>query len=140
VFNPFGQSGCSRKERGQERGQTIVWILLKNPSDQKATVKKTISDVSLDHSNRVQSKLARKNSRHFSGIFAHPQKQGVFQRNQFGSRSGGPRQSHPQTNAGHTTEISRALHQKPAGVVEAFRRRRKPTRRQQTGQVATFIY
>jgi hypothetical protein len=65
----------------QMRGQAIVWILLKNPSDQKATVKKTMSDVSLDHSNRVQTKLARKNSRHFSRTFAYLQKEGVFQRN-----------------------------------------------------------
>ena len=57
-------------------------ILLKNPSDQKETVKKTISDVSLDPSNRVQVNLARKNSRHFSCVFADLQKQGVFQQNQ----------------------------------------------------------
>jgi len=37
-------------------------ILLKKPSDQKETLQKTISDVSLDDSNRVQTKLARKHS------------------------------------------------------------------------------
>ena len=57
-------------------------ILLKKPSDQKETLQKTISDVSLDDSNRVQTKLARKHSRHSSSILGHLQKQGVFQRNQ----------------------------------------------------------
>jgi hypothetical protein len=56
-------------------------ILLKNPSGQKVTVKKTISDVSPGNSNRVQTKLARKNSRHFSRIFTHLQKRGVLQQN-----------------------------------------------------------
>ena len=56
-------------------------ILLKNPSDQKDTAKRTISDVSLDHSNRVQTRLARKNFRHFSRIFAHRPKEGVLQQN-----------------------------------------------------------
>src|ERR1035437_8569188 len=56
-------------------------ILLKNPSGQKVTVKKTISDVSPGNSNRVQTKLARKNSRHFSCIFTHLQKGGVLQQN-----------------------------------------------------------
>jgi hypothetical protein len=59
----------------------LVLILLKNPSGQKATVKKTISDVSLGHSNRVQTKSARKNSRHFSYILTHLQKEGVLQQN-----------------------------------------------------------
>jgi hypothetical protein len=58
-------------------------ILLKNPSDQKVTVKKTISDVSPGNSNRVQTKLARKNSRHFSCIFTHLQKGGVLQQNHY---------------------------------------------------------
>ena len=62
-------------------GRYLSLILLKNPSGQKATVKKTISDVSPDHSNRVQTKLARKNSRHFSYIFTHLQKRGVLQQN-----------------------------------------------------------
>jgi hypothetical protein len=53
-------------------------ILLKNPSGQKATVEKTISDVSTGHSNRVQTKLARKNSRHFAYIFAYLQEWGFF--------------------------------------------------------------
>src|ERR1019366_8041980 len=57
-------------------------ILLKNPSGQKVTVKNTISDVSPGNSNRVQTKLARKNSRHFSCIFTHLQKRGVLQQNQ----------------------------------------------------------
>jgi hypothetical protein len=56
-------------------------IRLKNPSGQKVTVKKTISDVSPGNSNRVRTKLARKNSRHFSCIFTHLQKQGVLQQN-----------------------------------------------------------
>src|ERR1035437_10392524 len=56
-------------------------ILLKNPSGQKVTVKKTISDVSPGNSNRVQTKLARKNSRQFSCIFTHLQKRGVLQQN-----------------------------------------------------------
>src|ERR1035437_5407193 len=62
--------------------QTTALILLKNPSGQKVTVKKTISDVSPDNSNRVQTKLARKNSRQFSCIFTHLQKRGVLQQNQ----------------------------------------------------------
>jgi hypothetical protein len=70
-----------------ERGQPIAWIRLKNPSGQKVTVKKTISDVSPGNSNRVRTKLARKNSRHFSCIFTHLQKQGVLQQNQHGLRS-----------------------------------------------------
>ena len=57
-------------------------ILLKNPSGQKVTVKKTISDISPGNSNRVRTKLARKNSRHFSCIFTHLQKRGVLQQNQ----------------------------------------------------------
>src|ERR1017187_695276 len=57
-------------------------ILLKNPTGQKATVKRTISDVSLGHSNRVQTKLARKNFQHFSYIFTHLQNRGVLQQNQ----------------------------------------------------------
>jgi len=61
----------------------IVLILLKNPSGQKVTVKKTISDVSPGNSNRVQTKLARKNSRHFSRIFTHLQKRGVLQQNPY---------------------------------------------------------
>jgi hypothetical protein len=56
-------------------------ILLKNPSGQKVTVKKTISDVSPGNSNRVQTKLTRKNSRQFSCIFTHLQKGGVLQQN-----------------------------------------------------------
>jgi hypothetical protein len=39
-------------------------------------VKKATSNVFLNYSNRVQTKLARKNSRLFSFIFAHLQKQG----------------------------------------------------------------
>src|ERR1035437_4847273 len=57
-------------------------ILLKNPSGQKVAVKKTISDVSPGNSNRVQTKLARMNSRQFSCIFTHLQKRGVRQQNQ----------------------------------------------------------
>ena len=64
------------------RGILTIRILLKNPSGKKATVKKTISDVSPDHSNRLQTKLARKNYRHFSYIFAHLQEWGVLQQNQ----------------------------------------------------------
>src|ERR1035438_7001665 len=56
-------------------------ILLKNLSGKKATVKKTTSDVFPDHSNRLQTKLARKNYRHFSYIFAHLQEWGVLQQN-----------------------------------------------------------
>jgi hypothetical protein len=56
-------------------------ILLKNPSGKKATVKKTTSDVSPGHSNRLQTKLARKNYRHFSYIFAHLQEWGVLKQN-----------------------------------------------------------
>ena len=59
-------------------------ILLKNPSGQKMTVKKTISDVSPGDSNRVQTKLARKNSRHLSCILTQLQKWGVLQQNQHG--------------------------------------------------------
>src|ERR1035437_2203537 len=64
------------------RPNVTLSILLKNPSGQKVTVKKTISDVSPGNSNRVQTKLARKNSRHFSCIFTHLQKGGVLQQNQ----------------------------------------------------------
>jgi hypothetical protein len=72
---------------GHEIGVTSPHsILLKNPSDQKEAVKKTMSDVSLDHSNRVQTKLARKNARHFSCISAYLQKQGVFQQNRMWRR------------------------------------------------------
>src|ERR1035437_9653920 len=56
-------------------------ILLKNPSGQKETVKRTISDVSLGHSNRVQTKLARNNFQHFSYSFTHLQNRGVLQQN-----------------------------------------------------------
>src|SRR5664280_1071335 len=59
-------------------------ILLKNPSGQKETVKRTISDVSLGHSNRVQTKLARKNFQHFSYSFTHLQNRGVLQQNRYG--------------------------------------------------------
>jgi WD40 repeat protein len=62
-------------------GMALPLILLKNPSGQKVTVKKTISDVSPGNSNRVQTKLARKNSRQFSCIFTHLQKRGVLQQN-----------------------------------------------------------
>src|ERR1019366_2768103 len=69
-------------------------ILLKNPSGQKVTVKKTISDVSPGDSNRVQTKLARKNSRHFSCIFTHLQKRGVLQQNRECHVSAGRRSPH----------------------------------------------
>src|ERR1035438_7044687 len=59
-------------------------ILLKNPSGKKATVKKTTSDVSPGHSNRLQTKLARKTYRHFSYIFAHLQEWGVLKQNLYG--------------------------------------------------------
>src|SRR5664280_313158 len=62
------------------RGKGMLLILLKNPSGQKETVKRTISDVSLGHSNRVQTKLARKNFQHFSYSFTHLQNRGFFSR------------------------------------------------------------
>src|ERR1035437_9003418 len=75
---PSAQAGGTR---GLGKNMTIS-IRLKNPSGQQVTVKKTISDVSPGNSNRVQTKLARKNSRHFSCIFTHLQKRGVLQQNQ----------------------------------------------------------
>src|ERR1019366_3938830 len=70
------------REAASGSGGLMYLILLKNPSGQKATVKRTISDVSLGHSNRVQTKLARKNFQHFSYIFTHLQNRGVLQQNQ----------------------------------------------------------
>src|ERR1035437_8910458 len=67
--------------RTASRRNMTFSIRLKNPSGQKVTVKKTISDVSPGNSNRLRTKLARKNSRHFSCIFTHLQKQGVLQQN-----------------------------------------------------------
>src|ERR1019366_9377748 len=69
------------REAASGSGGLMYLILLKNPSGQKATVKRTISDVSLGHSNRVQTKLARKNFQHFSYIFTHLQNRGVLQQN-----------------------------------------------------------
>ena len=69
---------CNSNRKG---GQLMRLILLKNPFGQKATVKRTMSDVSLGHSNRVQTKLARKNFQHFSYIFTHLQNRGVLQQN-----------------------------------------------------------
>ena len=48
----------------------LVGILLKNPSGKKTKVKKTISDVSLGHQNRVLAILAREIFRHFLLICA----------------------------------------------------------------------
>src|ERR1035437_8215454 len=66
------------------RGVTnSLLTLLKNASERIATAKKTISGLSLNRLNRVQTRLGRKNSRHFSCIFAHRQKEGVLQQNPF---------------------------------------------------------
>jgi hypothetical protein len=52
----------NRRQTRKSSRTCQVLILLKKPSDQKETLQKTISDVSLDDSNRVQTKLARKHS------------------------------------------------------------------------------
>jgi hypothetical protein len=70
-----GVSGGLRKNQASHPQDTQR---SRDPSDQKETVKKTISDVFPGHSNRVQTKLARRNSRHFSCTFAHLQEQEFF--------------------------------------------------------------
>src|ERR1035437_7866234 len=99
-------SKYARKSRETTGLCQDLWILLKNPSGQKVTVKKTISDVSPGNSNRVQTKLARKNSRQFSCIFTHLQKRGVLQQNQ--NLSIDPRQHALKTGALGTAHPLRA--------------------------------
>src|ERR1035437_6827865 len=72
-----GRTDCRRRGESWESHDSA-----EEPLWSKSDSEKDHLDVSPGNSNRVQTKLARKNSRQFSCIFTHLQKRGVLQQNQ----------------------------------------------------------